>query len=39
MANNAAPARRAVQFSNRFLSRLMAYQSDFEGWGELDALI
>lgn len=28
-----------VESSNRFLSRLMAYQGDFEGWGELDALI
>lgn len=28
-----------VESSNRFLSRLMAYQGDFEGWDELDAII
>ena len=28
-----------VESSNRFLSRLMAYQGDFDGWDDLDAII
>ena len=28
-----------VESSNRFLSRLMAYQGDFDGWGDIDEII
>ena len=28
-----------VESSNRFLSRLMAYQGDFDGWGDIDEVV
>ena len=28
-----------VESANRFLSRLMAYQGDFDGWGDIDGII
>ena len=28
-----------VESSNRFLSRLMAYQGDFDGWDDIDEIV